>query len=61
MWAGARRLGECVKDDTKVLGLQLEWAIFRDVWRDFIDGQTSNPSLAWKLEHIDVLKINGDE
>ena len=27
---------ECVNDDMKVLGLQPEWAIFRDMWRDFI-------------------------
>ena len=27
---------ECVDDDMKVLGLHPEWAIFRDVWRDFI-------------------------
>ena len=39
-----------MNDDMKVLGLQPEWAVFRDVWRDFIwaYGQTSNPSLAWK-------------
>ena len=27
---------ESVKDDMKVLGLHPEWAVFRDVWRDFI-------------------------
>ena len=27
---------ECVDDDMKVLGLQPEWVVFRDVWRDFI-------------------------
>ena len=43
---GSKTYGECVKDDMKLLGLQPEWAIFRDVWRDFM-GQTSNPSLAW--------------
>ena len=31
-------LGKCVKDDMKWLGLQPEWAIFRDVWRNFIHG-----------------------
>ena len=36
-WAG--RLGECVKDDMKVLGLQPEWAIIRDMWRGFISGK----------------------
>ena len=28
-----------MKDDMKLLGLQSEWAIFRDVWRDFVCGQ----------------------
>ena len=27
---------ECVDDDMEVLGLHPEWAVFRDVWRDFI-------------------------
>ena len=36
MWAWAGRL--CVKDDIKWLRLQPEWAVFRDVWRDFIHG-----------------------
>ena len=26
--------GECMKDDMKLLGLQPEWAIFRDLWTD---------------------------
>ena len=40
---------ECVDNDMEVLGLQPEWAVFRDMWRrDFIKGQTSNPSLVWK-------------
>ena len=37
--AGVRCVGkdrktwrECVKDDMKLLGLQPEWAIFRDMW-----------------------------
>ena len=41
--AGARCKGrkrktwkECVDDNMKVLGLHPEWAVFRDVWRDFI-------------------------
>ena len=38
----------CVRDDMKLLGLHPEWAIFRDMWRDLIWGQTSNPSLVWK-------------
>ena len=42
-WARVRCRGrsrktwkECVNDDMKVLGLQPEWAIFRDMWMDFI-------------------------
>ena len=27
---------ECVDKDMEVLGLRPEWAVFRDVWRDFI-------------------------
>ena len=27
---------ECVNDDIKVLGVHSEWAVFRDMWRDFI-------------------------
>ena len=27
---------ERVDDDMKVPGLQPEWAVFRDIWRDFI-------------------------
>ena len=33
---GIGRLGKCVDDDMKVFGLHPEWAVFRDVWRDFI-------------------------
>ena len=28
--------------DIKLLGLQPEWAVFRDMWRGFISGQTFN-------------------
>ena len=28
-----------VNDDMKLLGLQLEWVIFRDMWKDFILGK----------------------
>ena len=39
------RLGmNVVKDDMKELGLHPEWAVFRDMWRGFISGRTSNPS-----------------
>ena len=42
MWAGAGRLGESVKDDMELLGLQPEWVIFRDMWRD-IHGTNVKP------------------
>ena len=45
---GRKTWYECVKDDIKVLGLHPEWAVFRDMWRGFISGGTSNPSWAWK-------------
>ena len=35
-WLQKKTWRECVKDDMKLLGLQPEWAIFRDMWRDFI-------------------------
>ena len=38
MGRGRKTWVECVEDDMKLLGLQPEWAIFRDVWRDFIYG-----------------------
>ena len=38
---------ECVKDDMEVHGLQPEWVVFRDMWRDF-KRVTSNVSLSWK-------------
>ena len=41
---GAWTWGEHVNDDMKLLGLQPVWAMFRDMWRDFISGQTSDPS-----------------
>ena len=28
--------GECVKVDMELLGLQPEWTMFRDTWREFI-------------------------
>ena len=44
--AGVRGVGrgrktwrECVKEDADELGLHLEWAVFRDVWRGLISGQ----------------------
>ena len=33
-----------IKDDMDELGLHSEWAMFRDMWRGFVLGQTSNPS-----------------
>ena len=51
MWRWDKSMGrnrktwrECVKDGMDELGLHLEWAVFRDMWRGFISGQTSNPS-----------------
>ena len=38
-----------MNDDMKVLGLQAEWAVFRDILCEGTSyGQTSNPSLAWR-------------
>ena len=31
-------------DIMEVFGLHPEWAVFRDMWRGFISGRTSNPS-----------------
>ena len=45
---GRKTWYECVKDDMMVLGLHPEWAVFRDMWRGFISGGTSNPSWAWR-------------
>ena len=54
--AGARCAGrgrktwyECVRDDMTELGLHAEWAVFRDMWRGFISGKTSNPTIKLKL------------
>ena len=45
-----------MKNDMKLLGLQPEWAIFRDMWIERLDmGQTSNPSLR-SVEKKDVFK-----
>ena len=41
---GRKTWKECVKDDMIELGLHPEWAVFRDMWRGFISGKTSNPS-----------------
>ena len=41
---GRKTWRECVKDDMDEPGLHPEWAVFRDVWRGLISGQTSNPS-----------------
>ena len=40
---GRKTWYECVKDDMKVLVSHAEWAVFRDMWRGFISGRTSNP------------------
>ena len=31
-------------DGMRALGLHREWAVFRDMWRGFISGGSSNPS-----------------
>ena len=36
---GRKTWEECVKNDMKLLGLQPEWVIFRDMWRDLIWGK----------------------
>ena len=45
---GRKTWRECVKDDTDEPSLHPEWAVFRDVWRGLISGQTTNPSRAMK-------------
>ena len=40
---GRKTWRKFVKDNMKLLGLQPEWAVFRDIWRDSYMGQTSNP------------------
>ena len=35
---GRKTWGESVKDDMKLLGLQPEWDVFKDVWRNCIHG-----------------------
>ena len=49
----------CVKDDIKLFGLQPEWTIFRDMWRDSIWSKHLTHSLSWKKET--VFKINDDD
>ena len=46
---GRKTWYECLKEDMKVLG---EWAVFRDMWKGFISGGTSNSSCAWRNEHF---------
>ena len=46
---GRKTWRECVKDGTDELGLNPEWAVFRDMWRDLI------------AEEMDVLEMNDDE
>ena len=41
---GRKTWRECIKDDMDELGLHPEWAVFRDMWRGFISGKTSNPN-----------------
>ena len=41
---GRKTWRECVKDGIDEPGLHLEWAVFRDMWRGHISGNTSDPS-----------------
>ena len=41
---GKKTWRKCVKDDMEELGLHLEWAVFRDMWRGLISGKMSNAS-----------------
>ena len=46
---------ECVNDDMIVLGVQLEWTIFRDMWKDFILRKILS------MEEMDYSKIIDDD
>ena len=50
-WKG-EDLEECLMDDIKLLGLQPEWAIFRDMRKDFILDKrlTLAKCLAYRIE-----------
>ena len=37
-----------MNDDMEALGLQPEWAVFKNMGRDFILEQTSKPIWVWK-------------
>ena len=43
---GKKTWGECISDETELLGLQPVWAIFRGVWGGL---DMENCSLAWKI------------
>ena len=43
----------------KLIGLQPEWVVFRDVRRDFIHGANCLPRLG--VEQLDILNINGGD
>ena len=43
---GRKTWRECVKEDTNELGLNHEWAVFRDVWRGLISGLAKHLTLA---------------
>ena len=56
----AGRHGECVNDDIKLLGLQPEWTVFRDMRGD--SSYRANVSkLLLRVENMDVFKINDDD
>ena len=50
--------GECVNDDKELLALQPEWAIFRNMGRDFISGKRLTLAKHAKNRHF---KINYDD
>ena len=37
------RVLHTIHNNMKELGLHAEWAVFRDMWRGFISGGTSDP------------------
>ena len=47
-----------MNDDKKLLALQPEWAIFKDMWRDFISGKRLTLAKHGKNRHF---KINYDD
>ena len=56
---GGKTWGECInKNDKKLLGLQPEWTVFRDMWRDSIWNKRLTIA---SVEEKDDFKINDDD